>query len=162
VEPPPPPPPGPKPDLIVTEFQLDHVTVQNQGLGAAGPFRVTMDDTISSRHESFTGLAAGATVTRTIDPPLGCHGWTSFVDDLTQVAERTRRTVIDVVELLRVLADGVDDEAAPRSSTKPSRSSLLPAYSAAGVVSAEEVGTDAVEVSDQDTLRRERAGRTAG
>jgi subtilase family serine protease len=66
---------------------LDHVTVQNQGLGAAGPFRVTMDDTVSSRHESFTGLAPGATVTRTIDPPLGCHGWTSFVDDLNQVAE---------------------------------------------------------------------------
>jgi hypothetical protein len=45
IQPPPPPPPGPKPDLIVTEFYLDHVTVKNQGLGAAGPFRVTMDDT---------------------------------------------------------------------------------------------------------------------
>jgi PLAT/LH2 domain/CARDB len=87
VEPAPPPPPGPKPDLIIAEFQLDHVTIRNQGLGTAGPFRVTMDDTISARHESFTGLAAGATVTRTIDPPLGCHGWTSFVDDLNQVAE---------------------------------------------------------------------------
>jgi hypothetical protein len=87
VEPPPPPPPGPKPDLIITEFQLNEVTVKNQGLGAAGPFRVTMDDTISARHESFAGLAPGASETRTVSPQLGCHGWTSFVDDLNQVAE---------------------------------------------------------------------------
>ena len=87
VQPPPPPPPGPKPDLIVTEFSSEQITVKNQGLGPAGPFRVTMDDTISARHESFAGLAAGASATRTIDPPLGCHGWTSFVDDLNQVDE---------------------------------------------------------------------------
>jgi hypothetical protein len=87
VEPPPPPPPGPKPDLVITGFQLGQVTVRNQGLGAAGPFRVTMDDTISARHESFAGLAPGAAETRTIDPPLQCQGWTAFVDDMNQVAE---------------------------------------------------------------------------
>jgi hypothetical protein len=85
--PPPPPPPGPKADLIVTEFGLDHVTVKNQGLGAAGPFRVTVDDTISSRHVSFAGIAPGAAVTEKIDPPLNCHGWTAFADDLNQVSE---------------------------------------------------------------------------
>ena len=45
-----------------------------------------MDDTISSRHESFAGLAAGASETRTIEG-LGCHNWTAFVDDLNQVDE---------------------------------------------------------------------------
>jgi hypothetical protein len=40
-------------------------------------------------------------------------------------------------------------------------SSLLPAYAAAGVGSAEDVGRNALEVSDQVTLRRYRAGRTA-
>src|SRR5215216_5959568 len=49
----------------------------------------------------------------------------------------------------------------PCSSTKPSGSSLLPAYAAAGAVNAEEAGNDAVVVSDHDTLRRERAGRRA-
>src|SRR5215211_7982031 len=49
----------------------------------------------------------------------------------------------------------------PRSSTKPSRSSRLPAHSAAGTVNAEADGNNAVVVSDQVTLRRERAGRTA-
>jgi hypothetical protein len=32
-------------------------------------------------------LAPGASETGTIDPPLQCHGWTSFVDDLNQVDE---------------------------------------------------------------------------
>jgi hypothetical protein len=84
--PPPPPPPGPKGDLIITDFNLGSITVKNQGPGPAGPFRVTMDDTISSRHESFAGLAAGASETRTIEG-LGCHNWTAFVDDLNQVDE---------------------------------------------------------------------------
>jgi hypothetical protein len=86
--PPPPPPPGPKPDLIVTEFWTNHVTVKNQGLGAAGPFRVTMSYLSSARHESFVGLAPGASETRTIAPQLGCEGaWESFVDDNNQVSE---------------------------------------------------------------------------
>ena len=83
--PPPPPPPGPKPDQIITEFQLGKITVKNQGLGPAGPFRVTMDDTISARHESFAGLAPGASETRILE--LGCHTWTAFADDLNQVDE---------------------------------------------------------------------------
>jgi hypothetical protein len=88
VEPPPPPPPGPKPDLIITDFYLDHVTVKNQGLGAAGPFRVTTAATVSARHESFAGLAPGASETRKIDPPLDCYqSWNALVDDLNQVDE---------------------------------------------------------------------------
>jgi hypothetical protein len=83
--PPPPPPPGPKADLIITDFQLDHITVKNQGLGAAGPFRVAMDATTESHHESFAGLAPGASETRSFF--LGCHGWNAFVDDLNQVPE---------------------------------------------------------------------------
>jgi hypothetical protein len=49
----------------------------------------------------------------------------------------------------------------PCLSTKPSRSSLLPAYAAAGAVNAEADGNNAVVVSDHDTLRRERAGPRA-
>jgi len=85
--PPPPPPPGPKPDLIITDFYLNHVTVKNQGLGAAGPFRVRMDDTTSARTVSFAGLAPGAEETKTISPDLQCHGWTAFADDVNQVSE---------------------------------------------------------------------------
>src|SRR5262245_46153151 len=48
------------------------------------------------------------------------------------------------------------------SPVSRSRSSLLPADAAAGAVNAEEVGNDAVVVSDEDALRRDRAGRTAG
>jgi len=43
--------------------------------------------TSTPRYESFTGLAAGAYETRTIDPGLGCLAWTAAVDDLAQVAE---------------------------------------------------------------------------
>jgi len=88
VKPPPPPPPGPKPDLIITDFYLDYVTVKNQGLGPAGPFRVTMAATVSARHESFAGLAPGASETRKVDPPLDCYqSWSALVDDLNQVDE---------------------------------------------------------------------------
>lgn len=90
VQPPPPPPPpgppGPKPDLIVTELYTNTVTVKNQGLGAAGPFRVTIDNTVFSTHESFTGLGPGASETRALS--LSCSGsWTATADDLEQVAE---------------------------------------------------------------------------
>ena len=63
------------------------MTVRNQGLGPAGPFRVRMVATSAPRYESFTGLAPGASETRTIDPGLGCFAWTATVDDLAQVAE---------------------------------------------------------------------------
>ena len=39
------------------------------------------------RYESFTGLAPGASETRTLDPGLGCFPWTAAVDDVAQVAE---------------------------------------------------------------------------
>jgi hypothetical protein len=81
------PTPTPKPDLILTEFRLGSVTVRNQGLGPAGPFRVRMAAAGMPRYESFTGLAAGATATRTLDPGLSCLPWTAAVDDLAQVAE---------------------------------------------------------------------------
>jgi CARDB protein/PLAT/LH2 domain-containing protein len=86
VKPPPPPPPGPKPDLIVTILYLNSVTVRNQGAGAAGPFRLTMENGVFATHQSFTGLAPGASETRTLS--LSCAGaWTATVDDLEQVAE---------------------------------------------------------------------------
>jgi hypothetical protein len=86
VAPPPPPPPGPKPDLIVTELTINWVTVKNQGLGAAGPFRVTTSSTTFATHESFTGLAPGASETR--NRSLNCNAaWTAVVDDLEQVDE---------------------------------------------------------------------------
>jgi len=81
------PTPGPKPDLIITEFRLGSVTVKNQGLGPAGPFRVRMASGSLLRLESFAGLAPGASETRMLDPGLGCFTWTSAVDDLAQVAE---------------------------------------------------------------------------
>jgi hypothetical protein len=81
------PAPTPKPDLIITEFRLGSVTVKNQGVGPAGPFRVRMAAGGAPRYESFTGLAPGASETRTIDPGLSCSPWTAAVDDLAQVAE---------------------------------------------------------------------------
>jgi len=81
------PTPTPKPDLIITEFRLGSVTVRNQGLGPAGPFRVRMQAGSTPRYETFTGLAPGASERRTIDPGLSCVAWTAAVDDLAQVAE---------------------------------------------------------------------------
>jgi hypothetical protein len=88
VPPPPPPPPGPKPDLIVTEFFPSSVTVKNQGLGAAGPFRLRMDNSTSVAYQSFTGLAAGASETRTLSDLSFCSTtWIATVDDIGQVEE---------------------------------------------------------------------------
>jgi hypothetical protein len=89
VQPPPPPPPGPKPDLVITDFTPTSVTVKNQGLGPAGPFRVRLEATNTTRTEAFTGLAAGGSETRTIEPPLSaCETpWTGMADDLGQVDE---------------------------------------------------------------------------
>jgi hypothetical protein len=81
-----PPTPTPKPDLTITEFRLGSVTVKNQGLAPAGPFRVRMVGG-TPRYESFTTLAPGSSETRTLDPGLSCSPWTATVDDLAQVAE---------------------------------------------------------------------------
>jgi hypothetical protein len=81
-----PPTPTAKPDLTITEFRLGSVTVKNQGLAPAGPFRVRMVGG-TPRYESFTTLAPGSSETRTLDPGLSCSPWTATVDDLAQVAE---------------------------------------------------------------------------
>ncbi len=80
--PPPPPPPAAKPDLVITEFFFNSITVKNQGLGPAGPFRVRA----GTQFPTFTGLAAGASETRALG--LSCFGgYTANADDLDQVTE---------------------------------------------------------------------------
>lgn len=62
------------------------MTVKNEGAGAAGPFRLRAGDATTAVFESFTGLAAGASETRTLG--LSCLGtYVATVDDLGQVAE---------------------------------------------------------------------------
>jgi hypothetical protein len=80
------PPPaelGPLPDLTITEFNINHITVVNQGEGDAGPFRLTA----ANAPFQFEGLPAGASETRTF-PGLNCNGnYFALVDDLEQVTE---------------------------------------------------------------------------
>ena len=88
VPPPPPPPPGPKPDLIVTQFYSNSVTVKNQGLGAAGPFRLRMNNSTTVAYQSFAGLAAGASETRMVPDLSFCSTtWIATADDIGQVDE---------------------------------------------------------------------------
>ena len=89
VPPPPPPPPPPlQPDLVVTAFTLGSVTVANLGPGPAGPFRLRAGNALSSVVQSFSGLAAGASETRALTPPLTCTAaHIAIADDLEQVAE---------------------------------------------------------------------------
>lgn len=66
VEPPPPPPPVKKADLVISAMDFNPTdsyffTVTNQGEAAAGPFTVT----VGTGSYPITGLAAGASVTRT-------------------------------------------------------------------------------------------------
>jgi hypothetical protein len=85
-QPPPPPPPAVRPDLVITRFFYNTVTVRNQGAGAAGPFRVRAGDAVTSAFESFPGLAPGGSATR----PLGLtceRSYVALVDDLSQVEE---------------------------------------------------------------------------
>lgn len=71
------------PDLVVTEFNLNHITIANQGDGDAGPFRMTA----AFRQIQFDGLPAGASETQ-IFPGINCNGtFFAFVDDLEQVYE---------------------------------------------------------------------------
>jgi hypothetical protein len=73
---PPPPPPQPepqpqppgKPDLVLTEFDVDKFTVANQGSAAAGPFRVRLTGVGDF---AFTGLAAGESESRNY--AVGCE-----------------------------------------------------------------------------------------
>ena len=54
----------PRPDLVITSFFYNSVTVTNQGPGAAGPFRLRAGDATTSAFESFAGLAPGESATR--------------------------------------------------------------------------------------------------
>jgi hypothetical protein len=82
-----PPPPGTKyPDLVITAFDLNSVTVKNQGDGDAGPFRVRLANDTIEQTETFRGLKAGASETRT-KLLLPCEYFLSSVDDLHEVIE---------------------------------------------------------------------------
>ena len=64
---PPPPPDGPAPsDLVISALTKESFTVSNTGTAAAGPFtvRVVHSSTETTQDFSFSGLAAGASETR--------------------------------------------------------------------------------------------------
>lgn len=87
IQQPPPPPPPARPDLVVTAFTFGSVTVRNQGAGAAGPFRLRAGNAMTNVFQSYTGLAAGASETRTL-AGLACEGaYVATADDLGQVVE---------------------------------------------------------------------------
>jgi CARDB/PLAT/LH2 domain len=92
-DPPPPPPPDqpppPKPDLVITALNQLNYTVKNQGGGAAGRFFVTLVGVAS--HE-FTGLAAGASETRSYNNRQ-CEGGTSEAQaDSTKIVDESDET----------------------------------------------------------------------
>ena len=79
-------PPGAKPDLVVSAFTAGSVTVRNQGLGNAGPFRLRASGAGREQVVTFDGLAGGQTVTRELG--LSCEfAYTAEADDLQQVEE---------------------------------------------------------------------------
>jgi hypothetical protein len=86
----PPPPDPPKPDLVVSAMGFDstnlyNFTVTNQGLGAAGTFRV---DVPGEGTWTITGgLATGASATRTFRSMCRVATETATADALGQVAE---------------------------------------------------------------------------
>ena len=80
-------PPQSKPDLVVTGFTYTGVTVKNQGAGAASRFRLRAGNASREIFESFSGLAPGASETRTL-AALSCfENYVATVDDLNQVPE---------------------------------------------------------------------------
>jgi len=89
--PPPPaptdPPPGPKPDLIITYFASNQVTVKNQGAGAAGPFTVTVTGRGTARFAD--GLAPGQQLTKDYPNPNMCDSnpYHAQADSGQEVAE---------------------------------------------------------------------------
>ena len=84
--PPPPPPPALRPDLVITSFFYNSVTVTNRGSAVAGPFRLRAGDATTSVFESFTGLGPGESATRALS--LTCErSYVALVDDLSQVVE---------------------------------------------------------------------------
>jgi hypothetical protein len=85
--PPPPPPPGPKPDLIVTAFTSNSVTVQNVGAGAAGPFRLRAGNAMVAGFQAYDGLEPGESETRPLEIGSCFQAYVAQVDDLGQVDE---------------------------------------------------------------------------
>ena len=89
--PPPPPPPGPRPDLVISAMgfldstNLYAFTVTNQGAAAAGPFRVDVPGEGTWTFPS--GLAAGASATRTFRTMCKVANETATADALGQVDE---------------------------------------------------------------------------
>ncbi len=74
-------PPG-KPDLVITAFNLNGITVANHGVGDAGPFRLKA----AQGTWNFSGLEAGESETLLLS--LSCAGtFFAQVDDLEQVDE---------------------------------------------------------------------------
>ncbi len=79
-----PPPPMPA-DLRITAFDLNSVTVVNEGTGPAGPFIVSIN---FAGNKAVPGLAAGASVT--IPAPQTCSDgqvYTATADSASQVPE---------------------------------------------------------------------------
>jgi PLAT/LH2 domain-containing protein len=71
-----------KPDLVVSAFLLNRITIQNRGDGDAGPFRLK----VAAGAFQYPGLPAGASFTRPLS--LSCSGtFFAMVDDLEQVEE---------------------------------------------------------------------------
>jgi len=68
---PPAPTPGKTPDLVISSFTGDQFTVKNQGVAAAGPFRVTVSSSpTGDTHYDFPGgLAVGQFETRSYSRP---------------------------------------------------------------------------------------------
>jgi len=101
VTPPPPPPPGPGPtppptpgpptpggpDLMISSFTGTDFTIKNQGPTNAGPFRVRLSSSpTGDTSYDFTGLAAGATETRSYSRPCE-EARDVYADALNQVGE---------------------------------------------------------------------------
>jgi CARDB len=86
--PPTPPPPTPGgPDLVFTSFTGTEFTVRNQGETNAGPFRVRVSSNpTGDTNFDFTGLAAGASETRSYSRPCE-EARDVFADSLNAVGE---------------------------------------------------------------------------
>ena len=85
-----PPPPQPKPDLVITELGYNdasqyHFVVKNQGNAAAGAFSVQV--TGETTYSFPSGLAAGASATRTFRTQCRVYTWEAIADSLSQVPE---------------------------------------------------------------------------
>ncbi len=77
---------GGKPDLVITEFFFDSVTVENRGAGSAAPFRLRAANERREEIVVFPGLAPGGSATRLLS--LRCDEFFfATVDDLEQIDE---------------------------------------------------------------------------